>query len=65
MYHVIQFGRAVGDLENEHYIYRIQGGGMFVQDCQRDWTKSEKNKIIGVISTHMADYILPSNHFWN
>ena len=51
--------RAVGDLENEHYIYRIQGGGMFVQDWQRDWTKSEKNKIIGVISTHMADYIFP------
>ena len=51
--------RAVSDLENEHYIYRIQGGGMFVQDWQRDWTKSEKNKIIGVISTHMADYIFP------
>ena len=52
--------RAVGDLENEHYIYRIQGGGMFVQDWQRDWTNNEKNKIIGVISTHMADYIFPS-----
>ncbi len=52
--------RAVGDLENEHYIYRIQGGGMFVQDWQRDWTDDEKNKIIGVISTHMADYIFPS-----
>lgn len=52
--------RAVGDLENEHYIYRIQGGGMFVQDWQRDWAKDEKNKIIGVISTHMADYIFPS-----
>ena len=25
--------RAVGDLENEHYIFRIQGGGMFVQEC--------------------------------
>jgi GntR family transcriptional regulator of arabinose operon len=52
--------RAVGDLENEHYIYRIQGGGMFVQDWQRDWSTTEKNKIIGVISTHMADYIFPS-----
>lgn len=51
--------RAVGDLENEHYIYRIQGGGMFVQDWQRDWTENEKNKIIGIISTHMADYIFP------
>lgn len=52
--------RAVGDLENEHYIYRIQGGGMFVQDWQRDWSTTEKNKVIGVISTHMADYIFPS-----
>ena len=52
--------RAVDDLENEHYIYRIQGGGMFVQDWQRDWSTPEKNKIIGVISTHMADYIFPS-----
>lgn len=52
--------RAVGDLENEHYIYRIQGGGMFVQDWKKDWTDIEKNKVIGVISTHMADYIFPS-----
>lgn len=52
--------RAVGDLENEHYIYRIQGGGMFVQDWQRDWQSDEKNKIIGVVSTHLADYIFPS-----
>ena len=33
---------------------------MFVQDWQRDWSTPEKNKIIGVISTHMADYIFPS-----
>lgn len=52
--------RAIGDLENEHYVYRIQGGGMFVQDWQRDWTANDTNKIIGVISTHMADYIFPS-----
>lgn len=52
--------RAVGDLENEHYVYRIQGGGMFVQDWQRDWGADDTNKIIGVISTHMADYIFPS-----
>lgn len=52
--------RAVGDLENEHYVYRIQGGGMFVQDWQRDWTADDTNKVIGVISTHVADYIFPS-----
>lgn len=51
--------RAVGDLENEHYIYRIQGGGMFVQDWQRNWSADDTNKLIGVISTHIADYIFP------
>lgn len=51
--------RAVGELENEHYIYRIQGGGMFVQDWQRNWSADDTNKLIGVISTHMADYIFP------
>lgn len=56
--------RAVGDLENGHYIYRIQGGGMFVQDWKKDWTDIEKNKVIGVISTHMADYIFPSIISW-
>lgn len=39
--------RAVSDLENEHYIYRIQGGGMFVQDWQRDWTKVKRIKSLG------------------
>lgn len=51
--------RAIGDLENEHYVYRIQGGGMFVQDWHRDWKSDDTNKVIGVISTHMADYIFP------
>lgn len=51
--------RAVGELENEHYVYRIQGGGMFVQDWQRNWAANDTNKLIGVISTHMADYIFP------
>lgn len=48
--------RAVGELENEHYIYRVQGG-MFVQDWQRHWSADDANKLVGVISTHMADYI--------
>ncbi|MCT3301874.1 GntR family transcriptional regulator [Lactiplantibacillus pentosus] len=51
--------RAVGDLETEHYIYRIQGGGMFVQDWRKDWSTDNNSKIIGVIATHVADYIFP------
>ncbi|WP_341780083.1 GntR family transcriptional regulator [Levilactobacillus sp. HBUAS70063] len=51
--------RAVGDLETEHFIYRIQGGGMFVQDWHKDWATENDSKMIGVITTHIADYIFP------
>ncbi|WP_367296366.1 GntR family transcriptional regulator [Levilactobacillus yonginensis] len=51
--------RAVGDLETEHFIYRIQGGGMFVQDWHKDWTTESDSNMIGVITTHFADYIFP------
>ena len=50
---------AVGELETEHFIYRIQGGGMFVQDWHKDWTNENDSKMIGVIATHIADYIFP------
>ncbi len=51
--------RAVGDLESDHFIYRIQGGGMFVQDWHKDWSTPD-TKLIGVITTHIADYIFPN-----
>lgn len=51
--------RAVSDLENEHFVYKVQGGGMFVADWQKDWQAETKNKTIGVICTHIADYIFP------
>ncbi|MEE6663190.1 GntR family transcriptional regulator [Limosilactobacillus fermentum] len=53
--------RAIGDLQNAHYVYRIQGGGMYVDDWQE--SKSQltiNNKMIGVVTTHLADYIFPS-----
>lgn len=52
--------RAVGDLESDHFIYRIQGGGMFVQDWHKDWSTPTDTKLIGVITTHIADYIFPN-----
>jgi len=52
--------RAVGDLENEHYIYRIQGGGIFIDDWQNAIKAPLKSKVIGVITTHIADYIFPN-----
>ncbi|MHC5565160.1 GntR family transcriptional regulator [Pediococcus acidilactici] len=51
--------RAVGDLENDHYIYRVQGGGMFVDDWQKYVNQKVENKAIGVITTHIAEYIFP------
>ncbi|MDB6254953.1 GntR family transcriptional regulator [Lactobacillus amylovorus] len=51
--------RAVGELENEHYIYRIQGGGMYVDDWKKQHKIVGNTKMIGVITTHLADYIFP------
>ncbi|MGQ5708884.1 GntR family transcriptional regulator [Lactobacillus sp. PSON] len=52
--------RAAGELENRHYIYRIQGGGMFVDNWKkRIKSKFNDAKMIGVITTHLADYIFP------
>ena len=53
--------RAVGELQNDHYVYRIQGGGMYVDDWQDSVQKRTiNNKMIGVVTTHLADYIFPS-----
>lgn len=51
--------RALGELEREHLIYRVQGSGMFVQSLTKKWTKNTSNKTIGIICTHIASYIFP------
>ena len=53
--------RAIGNLENEDFVYRIQGGGMYVNDWQTAHAKGKNsNRMIGVIATHIANYIFPS-----
>lgn len=52
--------RAIGELQNEHFVNRIQGGGMFVNDWQNQRESQINHKMIGVITTHIADYIFPS-----
>lgn len=52
--------RAIADLENDHYVYRIQGGGIFVDDLEQRENYTLKNKMIGVITTHIANYIFPN-----
>jgi len=61
-YHVSRYTirRAIGELQNEHYVYRIQGGGMFVDDWQKERATHVNNKMIGIITTHIADYIFPN-----
>lgn len=51
---------AIGELEKENYIYRIQGRGMFVNNWKSKPKLPIKNKTIGLITTHIADYIFPN-----
>lgn len=51
--------RATSDLEQEHFLYRVQGGGMYVDDWNKAPATTSDNKVIGVITTHLADYIFP------
>lgn len=52
--------RAVGELETANYVYRIQGGGIFVNDWLKKDSGTLKNKMIGIITTHLANYIFPN-----
>lgn len=62
IYHVSRFTvrHAIGELEKENFIYRIQGGGIFVNDWKSEPRPSVDNKTIGLITTHIADYIFPN-----
>lgn len=51
--------RSIDELEKENFVYRIQGGGIFVNDWKNKPQSEIKNKTIGLISTHIADYIFP------
>jgi GntR family transcriptional regulator of arabinose operon len=53
--------RAISELQNAHYVYRIQGGGMYVDDWQDSQQPPKaNNKMIGLVTTHMVDYIFPN-----
>ncbi|CAM3078989.1 GntR family transcriptional regulator [Leuconostoc rapi] len=52
--------RAISDLENENYVYRVQGGGSFVADWQTQKKSDNDPKVIGILSTHVASYIFPA-----
>ena len=52
--------RAMGDLEHEGYIERVQGGGMYVADWVNKDSDLKLNRTVGVVTTHIADYIFPN-----
>ena len=51
--------RAISELERKHYVYKIQGSGTYVTDWHQNWNQKKSNKIIGVITTHVTNYIFP------
>lgn len=51
--------KALTELQDEHLIYKVQGSGMFIQDWDKKWQFNPQSKTIGLICTHIADYIFP------
>lgn len=62
IYHVSRFTvrHAIDELEKENYVYRIQGGGIFVDDWKSKPKTEIRNKTIGLITTYTSDYIFPN-----
>lgn len=53
--------QALGDLEQEGWLYRAQGKGTFVSDQTGPERKnSSQGMTIGMITTHISDYIFPT-----
>lgn len=52
--------RAIDELEKDNYVYRIQGAGIFVNDWKSKPKIQIQHKTIGLISTHIANYIFPN-----
>ncbi|WP_010290009.1 GntR family transcriptional regulator [Kurthia massiliensis] len=53
--------RAISELEIEQYVYKIQGGGMYISN----WTEQqlphtlEHQRTVAVLTTHISEYIFP------
>lgn len=51
--------RAISDLDAKQYIYRRQGSGIFLSDWKQSDLYLKKNKNIGILTTHISNYIFP------
>lgn len=53
--------QALGDLEQDGWLYRVQGKGTFVSDQTAPERRGGSNGMtIGMITTHISDYIFPT-----
>ncbi|RXZ80522.1 GntR family transcriptional regulator [Paenibacillaceae bacterium] len=53
--------QAFGELEQEGYLYRLQGKGTFVSNGQAPERSSSSHGItVGLITTYISDYIFPT-----
>lgn len=51
--------RALSDLVSEQYVYSIQGSGIYLSDWKENELYLKKNKNVGVLTTHISNYIFP------
>lgn len=49
--------QALGQLEKEGWLYRLQGKGTFV--ARQDTRSLQQSNMIGMMTTHISDYIFP------
>ncbi|MCI1986765.1 MAG: GntR family transcriptional regulator [Lactobacillus sp.] len=52
--------KALADLETDGIVYRIQGGGTYVRGLEPRLPKLAERNAVGVMATHLNDYIFPS-----
>ncbi|WP_379135111.1 GntR family transcriptional regulator [Paenibacillus sp. sgz500958] len=49
--------QALGELEKEGWLYRLQGKGTFV--ARQDTRPLQQSSMVGMMTTHISDYIFP------
>lgn len=52
--------KAIGDLVNDGWLYKIQGKGTFVNNTNPKVESTKSSKIIGVMISFLNDYIFPT-----